>query len=510
MDSISRGGHGDAQMTQATGGSSATLGPVGAPMARRPAPGADEFLGPRRRASDNLSEPAHKDEVAHRDAVYRRSLGIADLISAVAAIGVTGALVDSQYLAASSLAALPVVALAAKMIGLYDRDELVLHKTTLNEAPALFHLATLVTLVLAVVEAGLSDSPLSAGGMVGLWAALLLAFPCFRAAARRLARAMTIAEKCVLVGDVQHADRVKRMLQANPQLGAELVALIPFNRVTARGETAEAFARYLTKSEYHRVIITHTDDQSGDMLETIRLFKSAGIKVSVLPGLFDVLGSAVEFDDISGSTLLGVRSYGLSRSSRLLKRSMDITLAGLGLVLLAPLFGVIALAIRLESEGPVFFRQARVGRGGRGFRILKFRTMRTGADRLKAELRSQRGADGLFKLENDPRVTRVGRLLRSTSLDELPQLLNVVRGEMSLVGPRPLVFDEDAQVNGWRRQRLDLTPGMTGVWQVLPSLRLPLEEMVALDYLYIVNWSLWADVQIMLRTIPHVLGRRGL
>ena len=131
------------------------------------------------------------------------------------------------------------------------------------------------------------------------------------------------------------------------------------------------------------------------------------------------------------------------------------------------------------------------------------------ADEQKAQLDHSRRT-GLFKLPEDPRVTGLGRLLRSSSLDELPQLFNVLRGDMSLVGPRPLVVDEDCQLEGWHRRRLDLTPGMTGAWQVLPSTRVPLEEMVALDYLYIVDWSLWSDVQILLRTIPHVLGRRGL
>jgi exopolysaccharide biosynthesis polyprenyl glycosylphosphotransferase len=475
--------------------------------------GAERLAMPRRRATDRpepLAEAAPRDDVAHRDAVYRRMLAGADLVSAAIAVLSTGLLLASDYLTTASLVVLPIVVLAAKTMGLYDRDELVLHKTTLNEAPSLFHLATLVTLLLVATQAAANGASVDAGPLLFLWASLLVCLIGSRAVSRRLARLVTIVERCVLLGDVEHADRVKRMLEVNPQLGAELVALIPFNRVTARGEDAEAFARYLGKSNYHRVIVTHTDDQSGDMLESIRLFKSAGIKVSVLPGLFDVLGSAVEFDDISGSTLLGVRSYGLSRSSRLLKRSMDITLAGLGLVFLAPLFAVIALAIKLDDRGPAFFRQTRVGRGGDSFGILKFRTMRTGAERLKAELEAQRNMEGLFKLENDPRVTRVGRLLRASSLDELPQLVNVLRGEMSLVGPRPLIVDEDSKVNGWRRQRLDLTPGMTGVWQVLPALRLPLEEMVALDYLYIVNWSLWADVQILIRTIPHVLGRRGL
>jgi lipopolysaccharide/colanic/teichoic acid biosynthesis glycosyltransferase len=142
--------------------------------------------------------------------------------------------------------------------------------------------------------------------------------------------------------------------------------------------------------------------------------------------------------------------------------------------------------------------------------MYKFRTMFEGADRLRAELAGRNQTVGVFKIKDDPRVTRVGRFLRRTSLDELPQLINVVRGEMSLVGPRPLVEDEDSQVEGWHRRRLHLTPGMTGAWQIMGDTRVPLREMVMMDYLYIVNWSLWADVKILIRTAGHVLGRRGL
>ncbi len=172
---------------------------------------------------------------------------------------------------------------------------------------------------------------------------------------------------------------------------------------------------------------------------------------------------------------------------------------------------VAAVAIKLDSRGPVLFGQLRVGRHGERFEMLKFRTMIPRADELKDSLREHNEAqDGLFKIADDPRVTRVGRFLRKSALDELPQLLNIVKGEMSLVGPRPLVIDEDQRIEGWHRQRLDLMPGMTGPWQILGPTRVPLREMVAIDYLYVANWSLWSDIKILLRTVPHVLGRRGL
>jgi lipopolysaccharide/colanic/teichoic acid biosynthesis glycosyltransferase len=208
---------------------------------------------------------------------------------------------------------------------------------------------------------------------------------------------------------------------------------------------------------------------------------------------------------------MGVRRFDLTRSSALFKRGFDLLGAGLGLLAVAPVLITIAIAIKLDSRGPVFFRQLRVGRHGQRFYMLKFRTMVPDAEALKEGLRHRNEAkEGLFKIAADPRVTRVGRLLRQSSLDELPQLLNIVRGEMSLVGPRPLVIDEDQRVQGWHRRRLELTPGMTGPWQILGPSRVPLREMVAIDYLYVANWSLWTDIKILLRTVPHVLGRHGL
>jgi lipopolysaccharide/colanic/teichoic acid biosynthesis glycosyltransferase len=190
---------------------------------------------------------------------------------------------------------------------------------------------------------------------------------------------------------------------------------------------------------------------------------------------------------------------------------MDIAGALAGLILLAPLLAACALLIKLTSRGPVLFRQTRIGYGDQPFEMIKFRTMHAGAHALRAELQDlNEAAEGLFKIKDDPRITRVGRFLRCSAIDELPQLWNVLWGEMSLVGPRPLVPDEDCRLAGWQRRRLDLKPGMTGIWQILGgSTRIPLDEMVKLDYLYAANWSLWTDVKTLIRTVPHVLARRN-
>jgi exopolysaccharide biosynthesis polyprenyl glycosylphosphotransferase len=266
--------------------------------------------------------------------------------------------------------------------------------------------------------------------------------------------------------------------------------------------------------DVHRAIIAPGWGSGADENETlnlVRTLKAVGVRVSVLPRMLEVVGSSVEFDELHGVTLMGVRRFDLTRSSSAIKRAFDLLGASVGLLVISPLLIAFALAIKLDSRGPVFFRQLRVGRHGRRFYMLKFRTMVPDADAMKESLRHRNEAQGgLFKIARDPRATRMGRFLRITALDELPQLLNIVKGEMSLVGPRPLVIDEDERIEGWHRRRLALMPGMTGPWQILGPARVPLKGMVALDYLYVANWSLWTDVKILLRTVPHVLGRRGL
>jgi lipopolysaccharide/colanic/teichoic acid biosynthesis glycosyltransferase len=231
--------------------------------------------------------------------------------------------------------------------------------------------------------------------------------------------------------------------------------------------------------------------------------------VSVLPRLLEVVGSAVVVDDVDGLLVLGVRRFGLDPSARVVKRATDILGAVAGMIVLSPVLAAIAIAVKLDSRGPVIFRQARVGRDGHAFWMLKFRTMVVGAESEKVRLLHRNELPGLFKVSDDPRITRVGRLLRRTSLDELPQLVNVLRGDMSLVGPRPLIVEEDSRITGWDRRRLQLTPGMTGPWQVTGQVRMPLEEMVKLDYLYVASWSLWGDVKLLLRTLDFVARRRG-
>jgi lipopolysaccharide/colanic/teichoic acid biosynthesis glycosyltransferase len=229
-----------------------------------------------------------------------------------------------------------------------------------------------------------------------------------------------------------------------------------------------------------------------------------------VPRLFETMGGAVESDQVEGLPLLGMRGLSRTRSTLRLKRAMDVVVPAVALLLLAPLLVIVAAAIRIESRGPVLFRQRRIGRADEPFTLYKFRTMVSDADSLKPQLEHLNEAAGpMFKIRGDPRITRVGRILRNYSLDELPQLWNVLLGEMSLVGPRPLIPSESTQVIGRHRDRLELMPGLTGPWQVLGRSSISFDEMVKLDYLYVAEWSLWRDVKLLMRTAAVVLRGNG-
>jgi exopolysaccharide biosynthesis polyprenyl glycosylphosphotransferase len=454
-----------------------------------------------------------------RDGLFRHSLLIADVLSFVSALVILDQ-VSPRMLVLTwvSFVGLLGLFLVCKVIGLYDRDEALLHKTTLDEAPKLFLVATLG--VLAVWLAGetiFKGGNLDRSEVVLLWAMFAVFLLFTRGIARAVALRLGPPERCLFVGDVEAGETIEAKLGDHHGMKAELVAQIDPAHISAWSTDTHSASRLseirnlATSLNVQRAIIAPDSLDPSQMLSLVSSLDSVGVRVSVLPRLLEVVGSTVEFDDLHGVTVMGVRRYALTRSSLFVKRAFDLFAVSLGMLAVAPLMLVIAIAIKLDSRGPVFFRQCRVGRHGQHFSLFKFRTMVPNADELKDSLRDRNEAQvGLFKIADDPRVTRVGRFLRKSALDELPQLLNVIRGEMSMVGPRPLVVDEDENVKGWYRRRLELMPGMTGPWQILGPARVPLQEMGAMDYLYVANWSLWGDFKILLRTVPHVVGRRGL
>jgi exopolysaccharide biosynthesis polyprenyl glycosylphosphotransferase len=418
---------------------------------------------------------------------------------------------DAVFLLGWVLAFLPLFALLAMMAGLYDRDQFVLHKTTLDEAPALVAVAAIFALAVEGVQAVQYT-----GGShpLPLWAFLTATLVVGRATARFVTVRTTAPERVLVIGDAPTTALVRRKLAGDPSLNATVVG-----RVGAQADppeladkllgTVEELPVLLERERIERVIVAPAQQGGEDVVDVIRLAKACGVRVAVLPRMLEVIGTSLEIDDLGGRLLLGVRGFGLSPSSRLLKRAFDALVTTGLLVVLAPGLLAIALAIRASSRGPILFRQTRVGRHGHEFQMLKFRTMVHGADERKHEVVDLNQAGPMFKIVDDPRTTRVGRFLRRRSLDELPQLFNVLWGDMSLVGPRPLITEEARLFSGWQRRRYHVAPGITGPWQILGSSRVPMSDMVTIDYLYCANWSLWLDAKILARTIPYVLSRRS-
>jgi exopolysaccharide biosynthesis polyprenyl glycosylphosphotransferase len=453
-----------------------------------------------------------------RDSVFRRALLVADALAIVGAFVLTMALSSrSVQLTWASIAGVPILLVGAKILGLYDRDDALLRKTTLDEAPKLFQVATLCALVAWLAGGLFVAGTLDRHEALFLWLALAGMLMLMRTAARAIALRITPQERCLFIGDAAAAATIRSKLSDHGGIRATMVAHLDLDKIAtwstdARSASELAEVRALARRlDVHRAIVAPRSADGGEVLDLVRTLKAVGVRVSILPRMLEVVGSSVVFDDLHGVTVMGVRRFDLTRSSASVKRSFDLVCASLGLLAISPLMLAAAVAIKLDSPGPVFFRQLRVGRHGKHFRIFKFRTMVSDAEALKDSLRERNEAkEGLFKIVDDPRITRVGSFLRKSALDELPQLLNILKGEMSVVGPRPLVVDEDKRIEGWHRRRLALTPGMTGHWQILGPARVPLKEMVAIDYLYVANWSLWTDIKIMMRTVPYVVGRKGL
>ena len=268
----------------------------------------------------------------------------------------------------------------------------------------------------------------------------------------------------------------------------------------------------LERHAIDRVIFAFSRAGHDELLRSIRASRDANVAVDIVPRLFEFLDGVQGLLNVGGLPLLSMSVPRLSRRSQGAKRVLDAAVAFGILFVLSPVLLTLALLIKLESPGPVLFRQRRVGRDGARFEVLKFRSMYQDAEQRKAEFAALNDVDDgvMFKIREDPRVTRIGQVMRKYSIDELPQLLNVLRGEMSLVGPRPLIEPEaEALSEDWHARRLDLRPGLTGPWQISGRSDTTVEEMVRFDYTYVAGWSLARDVEILFATVPAVLSGRG-
>jgi len=369
-----------------------------------------------------------------------------------------------------------------------------------------------------VIMLMLSGSTEALGFIALFWGCEIAAVPVCRAVGRAAFwRSEHLSERTLIVGAGAVGHLLGEKIGKHPEYNLRLVGYLddgePFGArklsvpvVGSLDELDDVIAGH----DVTRVIIAFSRARHQQILDIVRACADRGVRVNIVPRLFEILSSQTEMDDVEGIPLLDVAHVELSHLNTIVKRIFDLVVGGVLLLIALPLIGVLALAIKIDSRGPVFFRQERMGRGGKVFRIYKFRSMHVDAEQRRYDLAEQNEYSGpMFKIKQDPRTTRFGQLLRKSSLDEVPQIFNVMRGEMSLVGPRPLWVDEAARCRGWTKRRLDITPGMTGLWQVTGRNDVPFDEMVKLDYMYVTGWSLSWDIKLLLETIPAVLGRRG-
>ena len=458
-------------------------------------------------AEDQVPLLAEAREIAQRERNYRWLLATADALAALVATALT-VLVWNADLSWPYLLA-PVYAVAmAKLQGLYDRDEMALHKTTMAEWRRLLQPAALTALGVYVTWHLVTGTTYIQHLRLFMFmmTAMFVVDVTGRLVARSLARTISSAERVLVVGEQDSCQALATRLRDVP--GVELAGMVS---IGDHEWSVEGLVEVVDSYHAHRIVVgPYGSWREPTVIDLIRTAKWIGVRVSIMPNVMTVIGAATIVDTLDSMLLLGVPRFGLTRSSLVIKRTLDLVLATFFLVVLAPLLLLVAVAIKLDSAGPVFYRQTRVGRDGLHFRILKFRSMVDGAERMRADLDVHNEAgDGFFKVTTDPRTTRVGRLIRAAYVDELPQLLNVLRGEMSLVGPRPLIVAEDELLTGMDRHRLRMTPGMTGPWQLRGPMDAPLEEMAKMDYLYASTWSIWEDLDILLATFGRVCRRRG-
>jgi exopolysaccharide biosynthesis polyprenyl glycosylphosphotransferase len=430
-------------------------------------------------------------------------------------------------------ASLPAWIVVGKLNGLYTRDPERADHSTADEFVAVLRVAVTGLCVFATMAwiSGLARPyPPKLILFLGCAASLI---PLGRIASRTaLRRRETFVQNVLVVGAGKAGQLVAGKLLQHSEYRVNVVGFVDGNPLEAQSDvqgipilgSAEGLPEMATRLGIERVVLSFSSESDEELLGPVRALQERGVHVDVIPRLFDALGPRVDFHTLAGFPLIGIPPISKSRCSLFVKRAFDIVIAALLLLVLAPLFVYIAVRVKLGSPGRLFYRQERIGRHGKPFRIFKFRTMyndqcqghRYGGssaelefDRLLSDGALRDQFESLYKLRVDPRVTTFGRVLRGTSLDELPQIVNVLRGEMSLVGPRPIVEAETSRYGEHLHRLVAVRPGMTGYWQVSGRSDVSYAERVRLDLAYIGSWSLGLDVLILAKTVRALISHSG-
>ncbi len=479
-------------------------------------PGLAEGAG-RVSKSPRSSERLH---ARRRGAVLSRMLFYGDIVAgcfgAVVAALIFGT--DTTGVAVFVLAVALSWPITAFSIGLYRSEQLANWASAVPEVPRGFVAILILTWPIFAVSSFVDLKPPIAVAFVTIGATAG-----FSASVRTFIRATLhrnpdLRQRTLILGSGLVAGQVVEKIRANPQFGLIPAGIVDDDVHDVGSPDLPWLGRFddlaeiIQSNEIDRVVIAFSLVSHEDMLKAIRAARDVGIAVDVVPRLFEFLDGVRSLDQIGGLPMLSIGVPDLSATSVAAKRLLDIVGSTFLLALFSPIMTIAAIAIKLESRGPVFFQQPRAGRGNKSFSLIKFRSMYVDAEERKRELDAMNESnDGvMFKIREDPRITRVGRFIRRFSIDELPQLFNVLKGEMSLVGPRPLIFPETAALEEhWHLRRLELRPGITGPWQVYGRSQSPFQEMVRFDYQYVAGWSLARDIEILLATVPAVMSGRG-
>jgi exopolysaccharide biosynthesis polyprenyl glycosylphosphotransferase len=471
-------------------------------------------------ASEDIRDA--RDRARHRGAVLARMLVAGDVLAALAAAAVALAALGLTSTPRAGLAYILAAGLLwpllAFSIGLYRGDQLTAWASAISEVPRAFVAVMLITWPLFGAAALLQLDK-----EVALTFLTVAATAGFAGVSRSVVRAglhrvPDLRQRTLILGSGVVAGQVVKKLQDNGQFGLIPVGMVDDEVHDVGTPDLPWLGRFgdldtiIETQQIDRVIIAFSRASHEQLLESIRACRDAGVAIDVVPRLFEFLDGVQALDQVGGLPVLSIGAANLTSISIAAKRALDLFGSLLAITVLSPLMIAIAIAIAIESRGPVFFRQPRAGRLRSSFQLIKFRSMYIDAERRKREFEglNEAGDGVMFKIREDPRVTRVGRFIRRYSLDELPQLFNVLRGEMSLVGPRPLIFPEtDALEEHWHLRRLELRPGLTGPWQIYGRSQTPFQEMVRFDYQYVAGWSLARDIEILLATLPAVISGRG-
>jgi exopolysaccharide biosynthesis polyprenyl glycosylphosphotransferase len=464
--------------------------------------------------------PAERARPRHRGVVMAKMMVVGDLFSAllaaVAALLILGnSLADGRIYIVAVALLWPLVAFS---VGLYRADQLSTWASAVPEIPRGIVSILITTWPIFGIAAAVGIKPAIASVAVTVGAMAVFAGISRTAIRTTLHRNIDLRQRTLILGSGVVAGQVVEKIRINNQYGLDPVGIVDeeIHQVGTpdlpRLGGFDDLAEIIEMQSIDRVIIAFSRVSHEQLLSAIRACRDAEIAVDVVPRLFEFLDGIRSLDQIGGLPLLSIGVPVLSGTMVAAKRVLDVVGSAALLAIFSPLLIGTAIAIKLESKGPVFFRQPRAGRANKSFNLIKFRSMYVDAEERKAELDAMNESDDgvMFKIREDPRITRVGRIIRRFSIDELPQLFNVFKGEMSLVGPRPLIFREAAALEErWHLRRLELRPGITGPWQVYGRSQSPFQEMVRFDYQYVAGWSLARDFELLLATIPAVASGRG-